>query len=151
MTTTFLEYVFPERKRRKLKFETAIESTNQIQNLYKLFKEGDFKIDLNQTAFTKVFPHDDNSPAIFWINESQLIIRYPPHSTPYNHSFKDKCKFVECLSGVLYDKNSNLKLFPGDRVKVEPNNNIEPYTEDEVCYLRVCVGPCNSIFEQICK
>lgn len=151
MTTTFLEYVFPERKRRKLKFETAIESTNQIQNLYKLFKEGDFKIDLNQTAFTKVFPHEENSPAIFWIDDKQFVIRYPPHSKPYNHSFKDKCKFVECLSGVLYDRNSNLKLFPGDRVKVEPGNTIEPYTENEVCYLRVCVGPCNSVFDQICK
>jgi hypothetical protein len=146
------DIVFPRRKKRRILFETAIESSNQIQNLYKLFKEGDFKTDLSQTAFTKVFPHDPNSPAIFWINENQLIIRYPPNSTPYNHSFKNKCKFVECLSGIIYDKNNeNFRLFPGDGITVEPNNTLMPYTEKEPCYLRVCIGDCNSLFDQICK
>jgi hypothetical protein len=146
-----MDMVLPNSKARDLKFDTAIESSNQIQNLFKLYREGDFSIDLSQTAFTKVFPHDEKSPAIFWMTDNQMIIRYPKFSTPYNHSFKNKCKFVECLSGVIYDKNSNIKLFPGDRLKVEPNNDIEPYTEDSICYLRVVVGDCNSIWDQICK
>lgn len=145
-----MSMVLPDSKARDLKFATAIESSNQIQNLFKLYREGDFDIDLSQTAFTKVYPHDEKSPAIFWIDEKQMIIRYPKFSSPYNHSFKNKCKFVECLSGVLYDKNSNLKLFPGDKIKVEPNNEIMPYTEDQICYLRVCIGDCNSIWDQIC-
>lgn len=148
--TGVLDFIFPERKKRKLLFDTAINSSNEIQNLYKLVKEGDFKIDLSQTAFTKVFPHEENSPAIFWIDDKQLIIRYPKFSRPYNHYFKDKCKYVECLSGVIYDKNSNFKMFPGDRAVIKPNNTIMPYTEDTTCYLRVCIGNCGSTFDQIC-
>lgn len=138
------------RRTRQMLFDTAIESSNQISNLFKLYKEGDFATALNQTAFTMIFPHDSKSPAIYWINESQYIIKYPAHSKPYDHKFIDKCKFIECLSGKIFDKNSNKKLFQGDKIKVTPDDNFVPFTLDDPCYLRICVGDCNSIFDQIC-
>lgn len=146
-----MNLVLPDSTARELKFTTAIESSNQIQNLFKLYREGAHKIDLSQTAFTKVFPHDEKSPAIFWIDDNQMIIRYPEYSKPYIHHFKDKCKYIECLSGIIYDKNDeNFKLFPGDKIVVQPNKNIAPYTMDRVCYLRVCIGTCDSVWDQIC-
>lgn len=150
MMIGILDYFSDERKQRRLLHEVAIASSNQIQNLFKLHKEGDFDIDLQQKAFTNLFPHVENSPAIYWIDEDQFIIRYPKNSIPYDHKFKDKCKFVECISGKLLDKNSNKKLFAGDKLKVTPDDNFMPYTIDEVCYLRVCIGDCNQKFESIC-
>jgi hypothetical protein len=148
---TVMEMLFPERKARNIKFDLAISSSNQIQNLYKLFREGNFEIDSNQLAFTKVYPHDKNSPAIFWISDTELILFYPPHSTPYNHSFKDKFKNIECLSGKLFDKNSNKKLFAGDNVIVKPNNDFWPYTENESCFLKVSIIDSNPNSGQLCE
>lgn len=145
------DLIFSGNRERDILFKTAISSANQIQNLFKLYKEGEFPIDHNQTSFTKIYPEDAKSPAIFWIDDNQFIVRYPEYSTPYNHSLKEKCKFVECLSGVLYDKNSNRKLFAGDSIKIKPNDTFVPYTEDQVCYLRVCLNDCNKKLESICK
>lgn len=135
---------------REMLFKTAIDSSNQIANLFKLYREGDFVTALDQNAFTMIFPNDPKSPAIHWIDDSQYVIRYPANSKPYNHGFVDKCKFVECLSGKLFDNNSNTKLFQGDKIKVSPGDNFEPYTLNEPCYIRVCIGECNSVWDQIC-
>jgi len=139
------------KKTRQMLFDTAIESSNQIANLFKLYKEGDFVTALDQNAFTLIFPNEPKSPAIYWVNETQYIIKYPPHSKPYDHRFDDKCKFIECLSGKIFDKNSNQKLFQGDKIKVSPTDDFTPYTLDDPCYLRICVGSCESTFEQVCK
>ena len=103
-TTTWLSKLLPQSKKREALFALALDTSDQIQSLYKFFREGDHKIDFSQTSFTKVYPSDEKSPAIFWIDDNQLIVRYPKFSTPYNHTFKNKCKFVECLSGGLHDK-----------------------------------------------
>lgn len=146
-----IDLFLPKNKRnRQMLFDAAIDSSNQITNLFKLYKEGDFITALDQTAFTLIYPNDECSPAIYWMSQTQYIIKYPPHSKPYNHKFEDKCKFIECLSGKLYDKNSNFKLFPGDRIKVTPKDTYSPYTLEETCYIRVCIGDCNSVFENIC-
>jgi len=146
-----IDLFLPKNKRtRQMLFDTAIESSNQIANLFKLYREGDYATALDQTAFTLIYPNDPKSPAIYWINDSQYIIKYPPNSKPYNHSFAEKCKFIECLSGKIFDKNSNRKLFQGDKIKISPNDNFVPYTVESPCYLRVCVGNCDSIFDQIC-
>lgn len=148
--TSILNLFSDERRQRQILHDVAIASSNQIQNLFKLHKEGNFDINLNQKAFTKVFEHVENSPAIYWIDDKQFILRYPKNSIPYSDKFKDKCKFVECISGKLYDKNSNTKLFAGDKLKVYPTDNFEPHTRDEVCYLRVVIGDCNQKLESIC-
>jgi len=141
--------LFP--KKRDMIYETAIESTNAITSLFKLYKEGDLDINIDQNAFVKMFPNDPKSPAIYWMTKDQYIIRYPAHSKPYSHKFHDKCKFIECISGKLFVENSNVKLFKGDRIKVTPEDNFKPFTLEDVCYLRVCIGPCDSIFDQVCK
>lgn len=148
---TLIDLFLPKNKStRQMLFDTAIESSNQIANLFKLYKEGDFATALNQNAFTLIYPHDPQSPAIYWINDDQYIIKYPSNSTSYNHKFENKCKFIEVLSGKLFDKNSNTKLFQGDKLKVSPSDNYEPFTLDDSCYLRVCIGSCESLFEQVC-
>lgn len=148
---TLIDLFMPKNKgARKIKFDMAIQSSNQIANLFKLYREGDFETALDQNAFTLIYPHDPKSPAIHWVNKSQYIIKYPSHSRPYSHKFTDKCKFIEVLSGKLFDKNSNTKLFQGDKLKVSPSDNYEPFTLDDSCYLRVCIGNCESLFEQVC-
>lgn len=141
--------IFP--KKRNILYETAMESTKAISTLFKLYKEGELDIHIDEHAFIKMFPDDPKSPAMYWIDDNQYIIRYPANSKPYSHHFKDKCKFIECLSGKLFDANSDFKLFKGDRIKVTPEDNYAPYTMDETCYLRVCIGDCNSVFDQVCK
>lgn len=139
------------RPKRDVLYEAAMSAANSMTALLTLRTEGDVKIEMDKSIFHKIFPNDPTSPAIHWIDDSQYIIYYPANSKPYNHSFKDKCKFVEVLSGVLYDANSELKLFKGDRIKVNPKDNYAPYTDRQECYLRVCIGSCDSIFDQVCK
>ncbi len=145
-----MDLLFPERKARKIKFDLAIKSANQIQNLFKLYREGNFEVTPDQLAFTKVYPHDKNSPAIVWISDTDLIVFYPAHSTPYNHSFKDKSKLIECLSGKLFDKKSNKKLFQGDKLIVKPDNDFWPYTEEESCFLKVSIVDTDSKEGSLC-
>jgi hypothetical protein len=144
-----LNILFP--KKRDIIYEMAIDSTNAITSLFKLYREGDLDIKIDGNAFIKMYPKDDKSPAIYWINDFQYIIRYPENSKPYSHKFLDKCKFIECISGKIFDKNSNIKLFKGDKLKVTPNDDFKPYTMGEVCYLRVCIGNCDSLFDDVCK
>ena len=132
-------------------YNAAMSAAQSFASLLTLRTEGDINIDVDKNIFHKIFPNDPKSPAIHWIEEGkQYIIFYPSNSRPYNHNFKDKCKFVEVLRGVLYDANSDAKFFKGDKLKVTPKDTYAPYTESEECYLRVCIGDCNSVWDQIC-
>ena len=71
-------------------------------------------------------------------------------SSKYTHGYDDKCKFIQVLKGVVYEEKTGLKIFKGDKIKVSPSDNYTPYTEAEEAYLRVCVGDCKSLFEQVC-
>jgi len=144
-----IDFILP--KKRDFKYELAMESTKAITSLFKLYREGDIDINVDEHAFVKIHPNDDSSPSMYWIAKDQYIIRYPANSTPYNHKFFDKCKFIECLSGKIFDKNSNTKLFKGDQLKVTPEDKFTPYTLDEVCYLRVCIGDCNKTLNEVLK
>ena len=143
------EFILP--KKRDFKYELALESSKAITNLFKLYREGETEIPIDENTFVKIFPNDPNSPAIYWMDQKQYIIRYPAYAKPYSHNFKDKCKFVEVLSGKLFDANSHLKLFKGDTLKITPKDNYAPYTLQDTCYLRVCIGDCSQTFEQACK
>lgn len=138
-------------KRKDVLYDAAMSAANSLATLLTLRSEGEVQLELDKNIFHKIFPNDPASPAIHWIDDSQYLIFYPVNSKPYNHRFKDKCKFIECLSGVLYDANSERKLFKGDRIKVTPNDMYAPYTTDQECYLRVCIGNCDSLFDQVCK
>lgn len=146
--------------RRDILVETAMAGIDSIRTFLSLKSESGKDVDLSKAIFYKIFPNDPQSPAIYWIDESQYVIYYPPHSKPYTHSFEDKVKFIECLSGVLYDAKSDKKLFKGDRIAIFPSDNYEPYTESKKCILRICIKPytesirkekLDSIWDQICN
>ena len=132
-------------------YDAAMSAANAFATVLSLHTEGEIQMELDKNVFHKIFPNDPKSPAIHWMSDNQYLIFYPPHSKPYHHSFESKCKFIEVLSGVIYDANSDIKLFKGDRYKLEPKSKIQPHTLDQECYLRVCIGDCDFTFEQICK
>jgi hypothetical protein len=137
-------------KKRDVLYETAIAATKSIAKLIKLSGEGSENIDVDKNAFHKVFSNDANSPTIYFLSDNEYIIYYPPFSTKYSHGYSEKCKFIEVIKGVVYEKNTGLKIFKGDKIKVSPSDNYIPYTEAEEAYLRVCVGDCKTLFEQVC-
>lgn len=147
MENSFIQLFKPKRD---ILFEAAMGATDAIKALLAI-KRGSFEeMNVNEALFHKVFPNDPGSPSIYFMDKTQSLIFYPPHSKPYVHKYENKCKYIEVLSGVLYDANSDKKFFKGDRVKVYPKDNYAPYTHDEKCVIRVCVGDCDSIFDKIC-
>ena len=140
-----IDILFPRSKSSQAIYDLAINSTKATASLFKLYKEGSSEIPTDENLFVKIFPNDSESPAIYWISNEEYIIRYPPHSRPYSHSFDNKCKFITCLSGKVFDKNSDKKLFKNDTLKVHPKDNYAPYTMDDSCYLLVKIGDCNTL------
>jgi len=138
-------------KKNDFLFDTAMSAINSIKAIVSMDKESSIGIEFDRKIFSKIFENDPNSPSIYWLEDDQYVILYPPNSTPYNHSFVDKCKFIQVLSGVLFDKKSSLKLFKGDTLKVYPKDDYQPYTMEKPCYLRVCIGDCELFFDQVCK
>ena len=43
------------------------------------------------------------------------------------------------------------KLFKGDKIKISPNQDYTPYTEEKEAYLRVCVRSCDNLIDIVCK
>lgn len=145
--------------KRDILFETAMSAIDSIKAFLSLKNETGEQIDLSKAVFHKIFPNDPSSPAIYWIEKDQYVIYYPPNSKPYSHSFEDKVKLIECLSGILFDANSERKILKGGKLAVYPGDNYKPYTESEQCILRVCIKPntpmfskenLESILDQIC-
>ena len=97
-------------QKKDLLFETAMSAIDSVNAFLSLKKESGEQIDLSKAVFHKIFPNDPASPSIYWIEKDQYVIYYPPNSKPYSHSFEDKIKLIECLSGILFDANSGKKL-----------------------------------------
>lgn len=132
-------------------FDTAMSAVGSIKAFLTLKNESGEPMDLERAIFHKIYPNDPKSPAIYWLDKDQYVIYYPENSKPYSHRFEEKCKFIEVLSGKLYDRNNdNFRLFKGDKLKVYPKDNYAPYTKEEPCYIRVCVGDCSSLFDRVC-
>lgn len=149
MESKLINWILPEKE--DVLYKATMNALNSVASFISLKNESGKDVQVDKEMFHKIFPNDPASPSIYWIDRDQYMIYYPPFSKPYSHKFETKCKFIECLSGKVYDKNSNKKLFKGDQIKVTPQDNYEPYTTDEPCYLRVCVGSCDSVINQICK
>jgi len=148
MASNLLSIFAPQK--RDILFETAMSATNSIKSLISLKNESSEGLEIDKQIFHKIFHNDPTSPSIYWLETNQFVIYYPPNSTPYNHSFDDKCKFIQCMSGIIYDKNSERKLLKGDKIKIYPGDNYSPYTMEKSCYLRVCVGSCDNLLDQVC-
>jgi len=139
------------RDRNQFLFNVAMNASESIKALMSLDRESSIGIEFTRNIFTHVLPNDPKSPSIYWLEDDQYVILYPPYSTPYAHKFTEKCKFIEVLSGVIFDKNSDLKLFKGEKIKISPSDNYMPYTLEKSAYLRVCISECSSILDQICR
>jgi len=111
--------IFPRKK--DLVYQLALQSTNAITGLFRLIREGEVDLNIDENSFVKMFPNDPKSPAIYWMAKDQYFIRYPANSKPYSHKFHDKCKFIECLSGKLFVENSKRETIQRGQNKGSPN------------------------------
>jgi len=150
MGNSFISAIL-KRSKTDILFDTAIYASESIKALMSLDRESSKGLEFDRKIFTHVFQNDPLSPLIYWLEDNQYLILYPPNSKLYSHKFGNKCKFIQVLSGVIYDVNSDLKLFKGDTLKVYPQDNYMPYTLDKPAYLRVCVSDCSSLINHICK
>lgn len=151
MESNFIDTLLGRNSKADTMYQLAMKATQSISNLIKLDSECTKDIEVDKSRFHKIFNNDPKSPSILWFSENEYIIYYPPYSTPYEHSYENQCKFVEVLKGIIFDKNSDRKFFKGDKAKVHPSDNYVPYTDSQEAYLRVCVGNCDSIWDNVCK
>ena len=142
--------IFMPRKKNIL-LEAAWKSLQGIEYLIKLKTKGEgiCEVTCSEKIFSRVFPNDLNSPALFWLDAKQYIIYYPKNSTPYSHFMNDKYKFIQILKGSLYDLLSDEILHAGDKIKVDPHVVHSPHTKDKECYIRVKIANCHESWETL--
>ena len=150
MENNFLSAIFKPTKKDAL-FNAAMSASQSLCNLLKLDPNKESEINHIDRRFRKIYPKDKNSPSVYWMSENQYIVYYPINSTPYKHKNEFKCKFVEILRGVLYDKNSDKKFFRENKLIIQPSDNYEPYTTDKECYIQVCISDCDTPWSDICQ
>jgi hypothetical protein len=136
-----------ERKKNTL-FNAARQ---KVTSLSTFIEKGEQKVSLEKNKWMPIVEHDPKSPMIMGMGENSHLIYYPPFSTPYLHQYESSIKYVEVLSGVLWDKISGEKYKTGDQKKVYPGEEIQPFTTHEESYVRVCVTQIDDIWERICK
>lgn len=111
----------------------------------------DTKVELDQNKFFKMIEGDPNSPLIMGIGDNRYLIFYPKNSSPYLHKFETSVKDVEILDGEIWDRLSGKVYKAGDKFKLHPSDNIEPYTKNSECYVRVHITTIDSIWDRVCK
>jgi len=151
MLNSFANILLGKKSTSDTMYESAIAATESLMNRIKIRSGSCIELDNEKAKFFKIYDNDPNSPTILWISDDEYIIYYPPNSTPYISEFDDKCKFVEVLKGVIFDKKSQRKIFKGDKIKISTTDNYEPYTTEKEAYIRVCVADCNTIWDNVCK
>lgn len=133
--------------RRNPIFEAAKAKVEALSNA---FVSGS-KVHLDQNRFYRIIGNDPNSPLIMGMGEKRHLIYYPKNSTPYLHEHETSIKYVEILDGEIWDKLSGKSYTAGDSFKLYPTDQIEPYTKDQECYVRVKITSIDSIWENICQ
>lgn len=123
----------------------------KIENIRQGLESEVRPFELEKNKWFKILPNDEKSPMIMQLTEKSHLIFYPKNSAPYQHSLETKCKFVEILSGVVYDAISGTKHSAGAKIKVMPGDQLKPYTLENEAYVRVCIADCNSLWNQICE
>ena len=106
---------------------------------------------LEQNKFFQIVKDDPKSPMIMGMGGNKHLIYYPANSTPYLHTYDTQIKYVEILAGEIFDKLTDKKYIQGDRFKIYPGQEIEPYTKDAEAYVRVCVSSSDTIWERVCN
>ena len=133
--------------KRNIIFEAARAKINELVDIIGAGLEG---IALDQNKWHRIIPNDPQSPMIMGLGENKHLIYYPENSTPYSHNYENSIKFVEVLSGTIYDKKTGESWKQGDKRKIYPEDMVEPYTTDSEAYVRVCVTVVDTIWENVC-
>lgn len=99
----------------------------------------------------RIIPNDLKSPVIFFLENDRHIIYYPANSTPYTHFYDDRVKVAKVISGVVYEKKSGKVFSQGNTMIIEPNQVIEPYTQEGEAYVEVKVSYIKQLISQLCN
>lgn len=95
---------------------------------------------LQQNKFLRIIEGESKSPLIMGMGENQHLIYYPENSIPYLHSYTNQYKNVEILHGEVWDKLTGKKYVKGDKFKILPGQEVQPYTLANEAYVRVIVS-----------
>lgn len=134
------------RPKKNTLFDAAM---NKVSSLSKSLSND--SSDLIPNKWMQIIPEDPNSPMIMGIGDNKHLIYYPPNSTPYLHKYETSVKFVEILSGYIKDLVSGKEYKTGDKIKIYPGDNVQPYTGEKAAYVRVCVSSIDDIWERVCE
>lgn len=128
-------------------FDAVLSRTKELNKSFEL----GIKPKLQENKLVRIIEGDEHSPLIMGLGNNKHLIYYPKHSTPYLHQYEDSIKFVEILSGEIFDKLTGKIYTKGDRFKIYPEHKIQPYTKDRDCSVRVTVSKVDSIWEAVCN
>ena len=112
-------------KKNNVLFNAARQKVNSLSSH---INDGEMGISLDKNKWLSIIPNDPKSPMIMGMGENKHLIYYPEFSTPYLHQYEKSIKFVEVLSGVVFDKVTGKKYSSGAKIKIYPNSKIEPFT-----------------------
>ena len=115
-------------------FEIAMEG---VSNLHKRIADGIQTLEKNK--WRKIIESDPNSPLIMGMGTNKHMIYYPCNSTPYAHSYSDRFKYIEVLSGQITDQKTNKVYQTGSRIKLSPGQEVVPFTTNREAYIKVYV------------
>jgi hypothetical protein len=135
-------------KKNNVLFNVARQKVNSLSSH---INDGKMGISLDKNKWQPVIPNDPKSPMIMGMGENKQLIYYPEFSTPYLHQYEKSIKFIEVLSGVVFDKVTGKKYVSGDMLKIYPHTEIESFTTFLDAYVRVCVTEVDEIWERVCS
>lgn len=133
--------------KKSVMFDALLSRTKEMNKSFDL----GVRPQIQQNKLIRIIEGDEHSPLIMGLGENQHLIYYPKNSTPYLHQYEDSIKFVEILSGEIFDKLTGKIYTKGDRFKIYPDHKIQPYTKDHDCSVKVTVSKVDSIWEAVCN
>lgn len=128
-------------------FEIAKISVKNLSNLLDNSSDGEIS---SGKAF-RIIPNDVKSPVIFFLENDSHIIYYPAYSTHYTHFYDDRIKIAKVISGTVYEKKSGKVYSKGDTLVIEPNQVVEPYTQEGEAYVKVQLSWIKQLISQVCN
>lgn len=134
-------------KKKVTLFDIVLQKTKEMNNAL----TGVIKPKLIHHKFIPIIDGNPKSPMIMGMGNNQHLIYYPKNSEPYLHQYEESIKFVEILSGEIFDKITEKVYRKGDKFKIYPKTNIQPYTKDVECTVKVIVSKIDSIWSQKCE
>lgn len=123
---------------------------SKVNSLSAFLDDNNPIVSVEKNKWVKILPNDSSSPMIMGLEENKHLIYYPKHSTPYLHQYEESIKFLEILTGEIFDKLTGKVYTKGDQLKIYPRTNIQPYTKNLECTVKVTVSQVDDIWERVC-